>query len=40
MPQSKPSLQRSPVRLKFTPRREDLKAATSPAVRLLRWLRN
>jgi len=39
MAQSKRTPKGYPERLKFTPRRKDLKAATSPAVRLLRWLR-
>jgi hypothetical protein len=29
-----------PARLKDNPRREDLQAATSPAARLLAWLRS
>jgi len=40
MKQNKTNPKRIPVRLKFTPRRKDLKAATSPVGRLLTWLRN
>jgi len=40
MEQKRTSPNRSPVRLKFTPRRKDLKAATSPVGCLLMWLRN
>lgn len=37
---SKSTLESGPQRLKDTPRPEDLEAATSPAARLLAWLRS
>ncbi|WP_255310058.1 hypothetical protein [Halorubrum sp. SD626R] len=36
----KSNTERGPERLKDTPRPEDLDAATSPADRLLAWLRS
>ena len=37
---SKSNTEHGPERLKDTPRPEDLDAATSPAARLLAWLRS
>ncbi|MGQ3327626.1 MULTISPECIES: hypothetical protein [Halorubrum] len=34
------NIERGPDRLKDTPRPEDLEATTSPAARLLAWLRS
>ncbi|WP_256402256.1 hypothetical protein [Halorubrum salinum] len=39
MAEAKTTLETSTARLKDTPRPEDLDAATSPAARLLAWLR-
>lgn len=36
----KSTLESGPQRLKDTPRPEDLEAATSPAARVLAWLRS
>ncbi|WP_254922175.1 hypothetical protein [Halorubrum sp. Ea8] len=40
MRNSTSNLERGPERLKDNPRPEDLEAATSPATRLLAWLRS
>jgi len=40
MPTNTSTHESGPARLKGTPRPEDLEAATSPAARLLTWLRS